>query len=136
MMLPMNTGAEAVETALKLARKWAYVKKGVPQYEAVIISAKGCFHGRTIAIVSMSDDHSARDGFGPFVPGVVNVEYNNPQALKEKIKEFGNRVAAFLVEPIQGEAGVVVPDDGYLAECQRICKENNVLMICDEIQTV
>eukprot|EP01115_Flamella_aegyptia_P003874 TRINITY_DN17314_c0_g1_i1.p1 TRINITY_DN17314_c0_g1~~TRINITY_DN17314_c0_g1_i1.p1 ORF type:complete len:412 (-),score=184.04 TRINITY_DN17314_c0_g1_i1:108-1343(-) len=135
MVLPMNGGAEAVETAMKLARKWAYIKKGVPQYDAVIISAEGCFHGRTISIISMSDDPSARDGFGPYLPGVVNVPYNDPEALRERIKEYGNRVAAFIVEPIQGEAGVVVPDEGYLAKCHQICKENNVLLICDEIQT-
>lgn len=135
MVLPMNSGAEAVETALKLARKWGYEKKGIPADQAVVLSCSGCFHGRTITIVSMSDDPDCRSSFGPFTPGVYTVEYNNPTALKEALQTFGDRVCAFLVEPIQGEAGVFVPSDGYLKECAQICKEHNVLMICDEIQT-
>lgn len=135
MMLPMNGGAEAVETALKLARKWGYMKKKIPQYEGVIIACKGCFHGRTLAIISMSNDPSARDGFGPFIPGVVQVEYNNVEALKTALEQYGDKVCGFLVEPIQGEAGVVIPDEGYLKQCYELCKQHNVLFIADEIQT-
>jgi len=97
--------------------------------------AKGCFHGRTIAAITLSDDPELRSKFGPFVPGIVQIEYNNPQALSDAITKYGKSVAAFLVEPIQGEAGVVVPDDNYLAKCHEICKKNNVLLIADEIQT-
>mmetsp|Transcript_6938 Transcript_6938/g.9588 ORF Transcript_6938/g.9588 Transcript_6938/m.9588 type:complete len:440 (+) Transcript_6938:149-1468(+) len=135
MILPMNSGAEAVETALKVARKWGYMKKGVPKDEAIIISASGCFHGRTIAIISMSSDPDCRSAFGPFLPGVVSIEYNNANALKEVLDKVGDKVVGFLVEPIQGEAGVVVPDDGYLATCYKLCKEHNVLFMADEIQT-
>jgi ornithine--oxo-acid transaminase len=112
------------------------VKKGVEHDQAIILAASGCFHGRTIGIISMSDDTSATNNFGPFLPGMIKVEYNNISSLKEALQQYGKRVAAFLVEPIQGEAGVNVPDDGYLAECHKICKEHNVLLIADEIQTV
>jgi ornithine--oxo-acid transaminase len=132
-VLPMNTGAEGVETALKLARKWAYEKKGVPENEAVIIVCKNNFHGRTISIVSASSDPDARNNFGPFTPGLVSVEYNNLEAFAKLVKD--KNVAAFLVEPVQGEAGVVVPDEGYLKKCYDLCKENNVLFIADEIQS-
>jgi ornithine--oxo-acid transaminase len=135
MVLPMNTGAEAVETAMKLARKWGYIKKNIEPDQAVIICCEGLFHGRTIAIVSMSDDPSQTNGFGPFLPGLVRIPYNEPSALKKAIEQYGNRVCAFLVEPIQGEAGVNVPDEGYLAECHKICKQNNIILIADEIQT-
>lgn len=135
MVLPMNSGAEAVETAMKLARKWGYEKKGIAPNEAVIISARGCFHGRTVAIISMSSDPDCRSLFGPFLPGLVQIDYNDASQLREAIKTYGKNVCGFLVEPIQGEAGVVVPDDGYLSECFQICKENNVLFIGDEIQT-
>lgn len=135
MVLPMNTGAEAVETAMKLARKWAYEKKGVPKDEAVIISCKGCFHGRTIAIVSMSDDPSAYEGFGPKLPGIMSVPYNDAAALESLLEQIGTKVAGFLVEPIQGEAGVIIPDDGYLKKCYEACKKHNVLFIADEIQS-
>jgi len=135
MILPMNAGAEAVETALKLARKWGYEKKGIAEDQAIIICADGCFHGRTIAIISMSSDPSSKNNFGPFLPGIVQIPYNDADALKREIEKFGKNVAGFLVEPIQGEAGVFVPDDGYIGECAKICKENNVLFICDEIQT-
>eukprot|EP01117_Protostelium_nocturnum_P020114 TRINITY_DN890_c0_g1_i1.p1 TRINITY_DN890_c0_g1~~TRINITY_DN890_c0_g1_i1.p1 ORF type:complete len:446 (-),score=131.11 TRINITY_DN890_c0_g1_i1:215-1552(-) len=135
MVLPMNSGAEGVETAIKLARKWGYEKKGIPTNEAIVISAKGCFHGRTLAVISMSSDPDCRSTFGPFLGGMVQVEYNNVSQLREAIQLYGKNVCAFLVEPIQGEAGVVVPDDSYLKECYDLCKENNVLFIGDEIQT-
>jgi ornithine--oxo-acid transaminase len=132
-VLPMNTGAEGVETALKLARKWAYEKKGVTENEAVIIVCKDNFHGRTISIVSASNDPDARKNFGPFTPGIIAVEYNNAEALAIALQN--KNVAAFLIEPIQGEAGVIVPDAGYLKKCYDLCKANNVLFIADEIQS-
>lgn len=132
-VLPMNTGAEGVETALKLCRKWAYRKKGVPVNEAKIIVCEGNFHGRTITIVSASTDPESKGEFGPFTPGIVVIPYNDVKALAEALKD--KNVAGFLVEPIQGEAGVIVPDEGYLAECFDLCKKNNVLFIADEIQT-
>ncbi len=132
-VLPMNTGAEAVETALKLARKWAYEKKGVTANEATIVVCKNNFHGRTISIVSFSNDEEARSNFGPFTPGIIAVEYNNVQALEDALKN--KNVAGFLVEPIQGEAGVIIPDEGYLKKCYDLCKKNNVLFIADEIQS-
>lgn len=132
-VLMMNSGAEAVETALKLARKWAYEVKGIPQYEAKIITCENNFHGRTITIISFSTDPEANTNYGPFTPGFITIPYNNPAALEEALKE--SNVAAFLVEPIQGEAGVMVPDDGYLKTCYDLCKKHNVLFIADEIQT-
>ncbi len=132
-VLPMNTGAEGVETALKLARKWAYEVKGVSENEAKIIVCKNNFHGRTITIVSASSDPDAKNNFGPFTPGIISVEYNNINALAEVLKD--KTVAGFLIEPVQGEAGVVVPDDGYLRKCFDLCKQNNVLFIADEIQS-
>jgi ornithine--oxo-acid transaminase len=132
-VLPMNTGAEGVETAIKLARKWAYTKKGVPEYEAKIICCEGNFHGRTTLAVSLSTDPESFGGFGPFVPGIIKIPYNNTEALAEAVKD--PNVAGFIVEPIQGEAGVFVPDDGYLAKCFDICKAANVLFIADEVQT-
>lgn len=132
-ILPMNTGAEADETALKLARKWGYLKKGIPENEAKIIVCANNFHGRTITIISMSTDPDSYKGFGPYTPGFVTVPYNDIDALKTEIKD--PNVAAFLVEPIQGEAGVYVPDDGYLCEAYALCKQNNVLFIADEVQT-
>lgn len=132
-VLPMNTGAEGVETALKLARKWAYEKKGVAKNEAKIIVCKNNFHGRTITIVSGSSDPDAKNNFGPFTPGIIEVEYNNADALAELLKD--KTIAGFLIEPVQGEAGVVVPDEGYLKKCYDLCKANNVLFIADEIQS-
>ena len=129
----MNTGAEGVETALKLARKWAYEKKGVRMNEAKIIVCKNNFHGRTITIISASSDPDAKNNFGPFTPGIIEVEYNNIAALEELLKD--KTVAGFLIEPIQGEAGVIVPDEGYLKTCYHLCKEQNVLFIADEIQS-
>ncbi len=132
-VLMMNSGAEAVETALKLARKWAYEVKGIPQYEAKIITCENNFHGRTITIISFSTDPEANTNYGPFTPGFITIPYNNPAALEEALKD--PNIAAFLVEPIQGEAGVMVPDDGYLKTCYDLCKKHNVLFIADEIQT-
>jgi ornithine--oxo-acid transaminase len=132
MALPMNTGAEAVETAIKAARKWAYTVKGVPADRAEIIACSGNFHGRTIAIVAMSDEPQYQEGFGPFPPGFRRVEYGNLDALRAAINE---NTAAFLVEPIQGEAGIVVPPAGYLAAAAALCRQHNVLFLADEIQT-
>ncbi len=132
-VLPMNTGAEAVETAIKICRKWAYEVKGVQDEQAVIIVCESNFHGRTTSIISFSSDPSARRHFGPYTPGFVSIPYNDTEALKLALQQ--KNVAGFLVEPIQGEAGVIVPDEGYLAECSRLCKEHNVLFIADEIQT-
>jgi ornithine--oxo-acid transaminase len=132
-VLPMNTGAEAVETAIKLCRKWAYEKKGIPENEAKIIVCENNFHGRTTTVISFSNDPDARKNFGPYTPGFIKVEYDNIQAL-EKALETEN-VAGFLVEPIQGEAGVYVPKDGYLSQAYNLCKQRNVLFIADEVQT-
>lgn len=132
-VLPMNSGAEAVETAIKLARKWAYEVKKLPQNQARIIVCEGNFHGRTSTIISFSNDAAARDNFGPYMSGFVTIPYNDLDALKEALKD--ERVAAFLVEPIQGEAGVLVPDDGYLSGAFEACKKANVLFMADEIQT-
>ncbi len=135
MVLPMNSGAEAVETAMKLARKWAYDVKGVTPDEAILIFAENNFHGRTISIITASSDPECFEGFGPFTPGITRVPYDDADALKEYLEKNGKNVAAFIVEPIQGEAGVVVPKDGYLKECYNLCKEHNVLFIADEIQS-
>jgi len=132
-VLPMNTGAEGVETALKLVRKWAYKKKGIPENQAKIIVCDGNFHGRTITIISFSDDPEAKDEFGPYTPGMIRIPYNDLDALKNALQD--ENIAAFLVEPIQGEAGVFVPDDGYLKSAHALCKENNVLFVADEVQT-
>jgi ornithine--oxo-acid transaminase len=132
-LLPMNTGAEGVETALKLCRKWAYEKKGIPENQAKIIICEGNFHGRTTTIISMSTDPDARKNFGPYTPGFEIIPYNNADALAKALED--PNVAGFMVEPIQGEAGVFVPDEGYLAKCSALCKEKNVLFIADEVQT-
>ncbi len=132
-VLPMNTGVEAVETALKLCRKWAYEVKGIPANEAKIIFVEGNFHGRTMSVISGSTDPSSTSGFGPYMPGIKIIPYNDLEALAEAVKD--KDVAGFLVEPIQGEAGVFVPDEGYLAKAAAICKESNVLFIADEVQT-
>lgn len=134
-VLPMNSGAEAVETALKLARRWGYVVKGIPEDQAVIIVCEGNFHGRTISIVSMSTDVDSYGQFGPFTPGFVKIPYNDSEALKEVLEKMDKKVAAFIVEPIQGEAGVFVPDQGYLSTCKNLCEQHNVLFIADEVQT-
>jgi ornithine--oxo-acid transaminase len=132
MSLPMNSGAEAVETALKLARKWAYRAKGVPRHQAEIITAAGNFHGRTISIVTFSSEPLYRDDFGPFTPGFVNVTYGDVDAIAKAISP---NTAAVLLEPIQGEAGVIIPPAGYLKMVADICKKENVLFMADEIQT-
>lgn len=132
-VLPMNTGAEADETAIKLARKWGYKVKGIPQNEAKIIVCNENFHGRTITIISMSTDPDAYSDYGPYTPGFVKIPYNDLEALEKELKD--PNVAAFLVEPIQGEAGVYVPEDGYLKKSFDLCKKYNVLFIADEVQT-
>jgi ornithine--oxo-acid transaminase len=139
----MNTGAEAVETAIKLARKWGYSKKGIPDGQAIVLACSGNFHGRTIGVISMSSDPDCRRQFGPFLPmtGCVcpatgqTLQYNNVSLLEKAFKAHGDKVAGFLVEPIQGEAGIYVPDEGYLKQCFDLCKKYNVLFIADEIQT-
>lgn len=132
-MLPMNTGAEADETAIKLCRRWAYDVKGIEKYKAKIIVCNNNFHGRTITIISASTDPDSYEGYGPFTPGFVKIPYNDLNALEEALKD--SNVAGFLVEPIQGEAGVFVPDDGYIKKAYDLCKKNNVLFIADEVQT-
>ena len=132
-VLPMNTGAEAVETAIKLCRKWAYEVKGIEENKAVIIVCDGNFHGRTTTIISFSSDPAAKKNFGAFTPGFVSIPYNDTNALAEALAD--KNVAGFLVEPIQGEAGVLVPDEGYLAKAKQLCEEANVLFIGDEIQS-
>ena len=133
-LLPMNTGAEAVETALKICRKWAYEKKGIPENEAKIIVCENNFHGRTTTIISFSSDPIARKNFGPYTKGFIKIEYDNLLALKEVLENDIN-VAGLLVEPIQGEAGVFVPSENYLKEAKALCEKHNVLFIADEVQT-
>lgn len=134
-VLPMNTGVEGDETALKLARKWGYTKKGIATDQAKIVVCEGNFHGRTIGIISASTDPDCRVGFGPFLPGFITVPYNDINALEEVFKKDGKDIAGFLVEPIQGEAGVFVPDAGYLTKVRELCTKYNVLFIADEVQT-
>ena len=134
-VLPMNTGAEAVETALKLARRWGYRVKGVPEDESIIVVCNGNFHGRTISIISMSSDPSSYTDYGPFTPGFAKIEYNDLEQLRTVLEREGHRVAAFLLEPIQGEAGVMVPDEGYLKACYDLCHKHRVLFVADEVQT-
>ncbi|RAV29623.1 ornithine--oxo-acid transaminase [Sinomicrobium soli] len=133
-VLPMNTGAEAVETAIKLCRKWAYEKKGIAEHEARIIVCENNFHGRTTTIISFSNDADARKNFGPYTPGFIKIPYDDTEALEQVLREEKN-IAGFLVEPIQGEAGVYVPSEGYLKKADALCKEHGVLFIADEIQT-
>jgi len=132
-ILPINSGVEAVETALKLCRKWAYQKKGLAQNTAKIIFASGNFHGRTMAVISASVDPDARAEYGPYLPGLEIIDYNDLDALRNALKD--SNVAGFIVEPIQGEAGVVVPDANYLPDAAKLCKDSNVLFIADEVQT-
>lgn len=134
-LLPMNTGAEAVETGLKLARRWGYRVKGIPENESIIVVCEGNFHGRTISIVSMSSDPDSYTDYGPFTPGFVKIPYNDVSALEKVLEEKGNRVAGFIAEPIQGEAGVKVPDEGYLKRCYDLCHKHHALFIADEVQT-
>nr|WP_294780838.1 ornithine--oxo-acid transaminase [uncultured Flavobacterium sp.] len=133
-VLPMNTGAEAVETALKVCRKWAYEVKGIPENQAQVIVCENNFHGRTTTIISFSNDETARKNFGPFTDGFIKIEYDNLEALENALNASKN-IAGFLVEPIQGEAGVYVPSEGYLAKAKALCEKHNVLFIADEVQT-
>ncbi len=133
-VLPMNSGAEAVETGIKIARKWGYEKKGIAENEAKIVVVENNFHGRTTTIISFSNDEGAKKNFGPYTPGFLKIPYDDPEAL-EKILQEDKNIVAFLVEPIQGEAGVYVPQEGYLQRCKALCKEHKVLFIADEIQT-
>ncbi len=132
-VLPMNSGAEAVETAIKVCRKWAYEKKNIPEHQAQIIVCENNFHGRTTTIISFSNDPDARKNFGPYTPGFIKIPYNDIDALKEALSQ--PNVAGFLVEPIQGEAGVFVPNEGYLSQAKELCKNKGVLFIADEVQT-
>ncbi|MDR0970008.1 MAG: ornithine--oxo-acid transaminase [Lentimicrobiaceae bacterium] len=134
-VLPMNSGAEADETALKLARRWGTVKKGIPNDEVMIVCCSGNFHGRTITIITMSDDPDSYANYGPLTPGFIRIPYNDPKALEKVLEKHGKKIAGFLLEPIQGEAGVFVPDEGYLKKCYDLCKKHNVLFIADEVQT-
>ncbi|KAF8543790.1 pyridoxal phosphate-dependent transferase [Trichophaea hybrida] len=143
MVLPMNTGAEAVETAFKIARKWGYKVKGIPPNEALILGVSENFHGRTFGAVSMSTDPECRINYGPYIPGIgpispatgKTIRFNHAEDLEEALVSHGDKIAAFLVEPIQGEAGIIVPDDSYLKRVRELCTQYNVLLICDEIQT-
>lgn len=134
MVLPMNTGVEGVETAMKLSRKWGYEKKGIPENQAKLVFCEGNFHGRTIAAISASTDPDSFGNFGPFLPGIEKIPYNDVEALEKILEAQGKYIAAFIVEPIQGEAGVVAPDDGYLKACYKLCKKHNVLFVADEVQ--
>lgn len=134
-VLPMNTGAEAVETAIKIARKWGYEKKGIDPGKAMIVVCGGNFHGRTTTIISFSNDPDARNNFNPYTSGFISVEYNDTAEFKKIAEENRENICGFLVEPIQGEAGVNVPDEGYLTACYEICEANDILFIADEIQT-
>ncbi len=133
-VLPMNTGAEGVETAIKIARKWGYEKKGIPENEGIILVAQNNFHGRTTTVISFSNDDNAKKNFGPYTPGFITIPYDDSQALKDALASNPN-IIGYLVEPIQGEAGVYVPSPGYLKEVASLCKEHNALFIADEIQT-
>lgn len=143
MVLPMNTGAEAVETAIKIARKWGYKVKGIPQNEALVFGVQENFHGRTFSAITLSNDPESRDNYGPYLPNVgcicpatgKAIRYNNIDDIKEVLQAHGKNTAAFIIEPIQGEAGIVVPEDNYLREVKALCEQHKVLLICDEIQT-
>ncbi len=134
-ILPMNTGAEGVETSLKLARRWGVVKKGIPNERVKVICCEGNFHGRTVTVITMSNDPSSYDNYGPLTPGFIRIPYNDVDALRKVLEEEGDEVCAFLAEPIQGEAGVFVPNDGYIKQCYDLCHRHNVLFIADEVQT-
>lgn len=133
--IPMNSGAEAVETALKLSRKWAYEVKGVPEDKAIILAASGNFHGRTLGVISLSTEPQYKHHFGPLLPNVKIVNYSDIEDLKQTFQVHGSEIACFILEPIQGEAGIIVPQDGYLKQVRQLCDEYNVLMVVDEIQT-
>ncbi|KAM5435862.1 ornithine aminotransferase [Microsporum ferrugineum] len=143
MVLPMNTGAEAVETGIKIARKWGYKVKGIPPNEAIVLSVENNFHGRTFAAISMSTDPESRENYGPYLPNIGStipgtdkpIRYNDKQSLRQAFEAAGPKIAAFLLEPIQGEAGIMVPDEDYLREAKALCEKHNALLICDEVQT-
>jgi len=135
MVLPMNSGAEAVETAMKLAKKWGYQKKKIPDGSAVIVNVNGCFHGRTQAVISMSDDPESYKEYGPYLPGILTIPYNEIEPLKQIFEKHGSQICGFILEPIQGEAGVKIPDPGYLKQVEQLCRKHNVLLIVDEVQT-
>jgi len=134
-VVPKVAGVEAPELMFKLSRRWGYKVKGIPENEAIIVAARGNFHGRTVTAVSMSDDPDAREGFGPFVPGIELVPFNNIDALTSLFEKKGDKIAAYLVEPIQGEAGVIVPDKNYWTQVRALCDKHNILLAMDEVQT-
>jgi ornithine--oxo-acid transaminase len=134
-VLPMNTGAEGVETACKIARKWGYETKNIPPNKGIIVSAKNCFHGRTYMSISLNSDSPARDNFGPLLQNVTHIEYNNKQELENVFEKYGDQMCGIILEPIQGEGGIIIPDDDYLPTVEKLCKKHNVLFIADEIQT-
>ncbi len=134
-VLPMNTGAEGVETAIKLARRWGNVKKGIPNDKIKIICCDGNFHGRTVTVITMSNDPSSYANYGPLTPGFIRIPYDNVSALEKALAKYGKEVCAFIAEPIQGEAGIMVPKDDYFKKCYNLCKKHNVLFIADEVQT-
>jgi len=134
-VVPKVAGVEAPELMFKLSRRWGYCVKGIPENEAIIVAAKGNFHGRTVTAISMSDDPEARDNFGPFVPGIEQIPFNDIEALSSLFREKGNKIAAFLAEPIQGEAGVIIPDDDYWPKVRSLCDKYNILLAMDEVQT-
>ena len=134
-VIPKVAGVEAPELMFKLSRKWGYEVKGIPEDEAIIVAAKGNFHGRSMTAISMSDDPSSFENFGPKVPGIELVAFNNIEALQLLFEEKGDRIASFLVEPIQGEAGVIVPDESYWKKVSELCKKHNILLAMDEVQT-
>ncbi|GIR89188.1 MAG: acetylornithine aminotransferase [Candidatus Neomarinimicrobiota bacterium] len=134
-VVPKVAGVESWELSFKISRRWGHFKKGIPQDEVIVVGATGNFHGRSLAAVSMSDDEESRNGFGPFVPGIELVPYNNVDALEALFNEKGHRIASFMVEPIQGEAGVIVPSDDYFLKVSELCKKHNILLAMDEVQT-
>ena len=133
--MPKVAGVESWELSFKISRRWGHFVKGIPQDKVIIVGAKGNFHGRSIAAISMSDDIESREGFGPFLPGIELVPFNDVDALEDLFIKKGERIASFMVEPIQGEAGVIVPDDDYLPKVSKLCKKYNVLLAADEVQT-
>jgi ornithine--oxo-acid transaminase len=134
-VLPMNTGAEGVESACKIARKWGYEVKNIPKNKGIIVSAKNCFHGRTYMSISLNSDHDARNNFGPLQQCIKHIDYNDKNDLEEVFEKYGEKICGIILEPIQGEGGIIIPDDDYLPRVQELCKKHNVLFICDEIQT-
>ena len=134
-VVPKVAGVESWELAFKISRRWGFYNKGIPEDDIIIVGAKGNFHGRSVAAISMSDDPDSRIGFGPFLPGIELIPYNDINALESLFDEKGERIASFMVEPIQGEAGVIVPDDDYFPKVAALCKKHNILLSMDEVQT-